>query len=100
MMVDGIWKHSSLCKSSRPRKPETVDYRRLRSVATKSGVKSNVKPPLPSAILILDAHTFNDVALVGLINTVDSHMCSKRPRMKRKMFSSHSLPLGADTARA
>ncbi|KAH0833320.1 thioredoxin-like protein [Lanmaoa asiatica] len=32
-------------------------------VATKSGVKSNIKPPPPPATLILDAHTFDDVAL-------------------------------------
>ncbi|KAG8212998.1 thioredoxin-like protein [Butyriboletus roseoflavus] len=32
-------------------------------VATKSGVKSSIKPPPPPATLILDAHTFDDVAL-------------------------------------
>jgi protein disulfide-isomerase A6 len=32
-------------------------------VASKSGVKSNIKPPPPLATLILDAHTFDDVAL-------------------------------------
>ncbi|KAF9238493.1 protein disulfide isomerase [Melanogaster broomeanus] len=32
-------------------------------VATKSGVKSNIKPPPPPSTLILDAHTFGDVAL-------------------------------------
>lgn len=32
-------------------------------VSKKSGVKSNIKPPPPPATLILDAHTFDDVAL-------------------------------------
>ncbi|KIK25018.1 hypothetical protein PISMIDRAFT_677546 [Pisolithus microcarpus 441] len=32
-------------------------------VSKKSGVKSNIKPPPPPATLILDAHTFNDIAL-------------------------------------
>ncbi|KAF9223397.1 disulfide isomerase [Gyrodon lividus] len=32
-------------------------------ISTKSGVKSNIKPPPPPATLILDAHTFADVAL-------------------------------------
>lgn len=33
------------------------------SVAQKSGVKSNIKPPPPPATLILDSHTFDDVVL-------------------------------------
>ncbi|KAI6099775.1 endoplasmic reticulum protein ERp29, C-terminal domain-containing protein [Pisolithus sp. B1] len=32
-------------------------------VSKKSGIKSNIKPPPPPATLILDAHTFDDVAL-------------------------------------
>lgn len=32
-------------------------------ISTKSGVKSNIKPPLPPATLILDVHTFDDIAL-------------------------------------
>lgn len=32
-------------------------------VSKKSGVKSNIKPPPPPATLILDAHTFDDIAL-------------------------------------
>ncbi|KAI6155435.1 protein disulfide isomerase [Pisolithus tinctorius] len=32
-------------------------------VSKKAGVKSNIKPPPPPETLILDAHTFNDVAL-------------------------------------
>ncbi|KAK7685514.1 hypothetical protein QCA50_011379 [Cerrena zonata] len=32
-------------------------------VATKSGVKSNIKPPPPPAYTILDTHTFDEVAL-------------------------------------
>ncbi|KAI9566788.1 thioredoxin-like protein [Boletus coccyginus] len=32
-------------------------------ISTKSGVKSKIKPPPPPATLILDAHTFDDVAL-------------------------------------
>ena len=34
------------------------------SVTTKSGVKSNIKPPPPPAYQILDIHTFDEVALV------------------------------------
>jgi len=32
-------------------------------IATKSGVKSNIKPPPPPATVILDAHTFDEVVL-------------------------------------
>ncbi|KIK82603.1 hypothetical protein PAXRUDRAFT_832171 [Paxillus rubicundulus Ve08.2h10] len=32
-------------------------------ISTKSGVKSNIKPPSPPATVMLDAHTFDDVAL-------------------------------------
>ncbi|KAF8841228.1 protein disulfide isomerase [Paxillus ammoniavirescens] len=32
-------------------------------ISTKSGIKSNIKPPPPPATVILDVHTFDDVAL-------------------------------------
>jgi protein disulfide-isomerase A6 len=33
------------------------------SITAKSGVKSNIKPPPPSETLVLDVHTFDEVAL-------------------------------------
>jgi len=32
-------------------------------ISTKSGIKSNIKPPLPPATVILDVHTFDDITL-------------------------------------
>jgi hypothetical protein len=71
----------------------------LLSVASKSGVKSMIKPPPPPATLVLDAHTFDEVALVGLVDTAESFSIQTNPRMKQKMFSSRSQHLGADIAR-
>ena len=34
------------------------------SVTSKSGVKSNIKPPPPPPYQVLDTHTFDEVALV------------------------------------
>ena len=37
----------------------------VESIAKKSGVKSNIKPPPPPATLILNTHTFDEVVLVS-----------------------------------
>jgi len=38
--------------------PALVDF-----ITKKSGIKSNIKPPPPPAVVVLDAHTFDDVVL-------------------------------------
>lgn len=37
----------------------------MNSISSKTNVKSNIKPPPPPSTLILDTHTFDDVALVS-----------------------------------
>ena len=56
--------------------PETLISRfshlHLGSVSEKSGAKSNIKPPPPPETLILDYHTFDEVALVSLSQVDDT----------------------------
>ena len=36
------------------------------SITSKSGIKSKIKPPLPGATVILDAHNFDEVVMVSI----------------------------------
>lgn len=35
------------------------------SITSKTGIKSNIKPPPPPETVILNSHTFDDIALVN-----------------------------------
>lgn len=64
MKDKGIWKHWPVCQWL----VWTYDCALLtgyHSVAKKSGVKSNIKPPPPGATLQLDTHNFKEIALVN-----------------------------------
>lgn len=71
------------------------------SITKKSGIKSNIKPPPPPAVVVLDAHTFDDVVLVS--GFAPLHMVPFLTwilnRTKIMIQLSRLLRLGAATAR-
>lgn len=69
MMVAVTWMPLHHCESHHiQNKRATIWF--LNSITSKTGVKSNIKPPPPPETLILNSHTFDEVALVSKFDAI------------------------------
>ena len=60
-------------------------------ITSKSGIKSNIKPPPPGATVILDMHNFDEVVMVSIEKESQmGHNIYGDFRILLTTFSSHS----------
>jgi hypothetical protein len=90
MKAAGTSMHWRLCECLRADQSLFSLLSAVTSISGKAGVKSSIKPPPPPDTLILDVHTFNDVALVSN-KTAHGPNVNCCCRTQRRMFWFHLL---------